>query len=180
MITYVKGDLLEAFDKGEIDVILHQTNCISKEDISGIAKSIFSKYPEALKVHLEEGLFGGFSEVLIEDKMIINCNSQYYPGACSDNLFKFQAMLNDCCTTYEMPDNFNNRLSALKSVLNSMLWELPYNTRIGIPLIGSGLGADLVKKGNMTDLEYFKYYIAPEIENLLKDLIVYENISRII
>jgi len=173
MITYVKGSLIEAFEKEEIDVILHQTNCVSRENVSGIAKSIFSKYPEALKSHLEEGIFGGFSEVSIEGRMIINCNSQYYPGACSENLFKFQAMLGDYYGTYEMPDNFNNRLSALKSVLNSLFWELPYNTKIGIPLIASGLGADLTKKGLMSDLEYFKYYIAPEIEDLFKNLIVY-------
>ena len=42
--------------------------------------------------------------------------------------------------------------------------------KLGIPLISSGLAADKQLKGTMTDLEYFKKYIGPIVEEELKDL----------
>lgn len=44
-IEIINGDLLEAFDKGEVDVIGHVVNCRGAFN-AGLAKQIRNKYPE--------------------------------------------------------------------------------------------------------------------------------------
>lgn len=52
MIKYKQGDLIEAFEKGEINIIAHQTNCTVGMG-AGIAKKITDKYPELNKLDKE-------------------------------------------------------------------------------------------------------------------------------
>ena len=48
----INGDLLDAFDKGEVDVIGHVVNCCGVMG-SGIAKSIKKKYPEVFEYYID-------------------------------------------------------------------------------------------------------------------------------
>ncbi len=48
MITYVTGDLVNAFMSKDVDVIAHQANCFNTMR-SGVAKAIVEEYPEAAK-----------------------------------------------------------------------------------------------------------------------------------
>jgi len=51
-IEIVSGDLLDAFDKGEVNVIGHVVNCQHKMN-SGIAKSIRKRYPQVYDFYME-------------------------------------------------------------------------------------------------------------------------------
>jgi O-acetyl-ADP-ribose deacetylase (regulator of RNase III) len=51
-IEFVKGCLLDAFDKGEVTVIGHVVNCQHKMN-SGIAKSIRGRYPQVYDFYME-------------------------------------------------------------------------------------------------------------------------------
>lgn len=164
-MTYIQGDILKAFREGEFNVLLHQTNCVTEDRVSGIAKSIFEEYPGALKAHLNYCVFGGISFHTQEGRTIVNCNAQYYQGSCSDMQFYLDA-------DYSHSDNFQNRLVALENCLIGVE-SLFYDCEIGIPLIASGLGADRKLKGSMRDLEYFQKFIAPTVEKYIPNCKVY-------
>lgn len=167
-MQYINKNILTAFREGEFNVLLHQTNCVTGERVSGIAEKIFNEYPEALQKHLRKPIFGNYTYWSNnEDKMIININSQYYQGGCSDLLFIHS-------TGYEIRDNFHNRLNALRNILTNINFFHSFeNQEIGIPLIASGLGADRKLKGSMRDLEYFQKFIAPTVEKYLPNCKVY-------
>lgn len=164
-MQYINKDILTAFREGEFNVLLHQTNCVTGERVSGIAKSVFEEYPKALEAHLKYCVFGEISFHTQDDKTIINCNAQYYQGDSSDLQFYLD-------TDYSHSDNFQNRLAALENCLINVK-NLFYNCEIGIPLIASGLGADRKLKGSMRDLEYFQRFIAPTVEKYLPNCKVY-------
>jgi hypothetical protein len=162
MLKYKQGDLIEAFEDGDCKTLLHQENCESKY-YAGFAKKIHDKYKTEHYIRC----FGNIDiHLIIGDykRTIISLYSQYYRGQPSDKLFKDYS-------GYEMQDNFYNRTIALKnSLLQFKHRSKLYDSKIGIPLIASGLAADKRLKGTMTDLEYFKKYIAPIVEEELKDL----------
>lgn len=161
-LEYINKNILTAFKEGEFNVLLHQTNCVTKDRVSGIAKSIFEEYPKALQAHLEKAEFANYSWFQLDKKQhIINCNSQYYQGACNEYFFDYKG--------FTMPDNFQNRLNALKEVL----YLVNRMGKFGIPLIASGIGADRTKKNSMRDLEYFQKFIAPTVEKYLPNCKVY-------
>ena len=164
-MQYINKNILTAFREGEFNVLLHQTNCVTKERVSGIAKSIFEEYPGALYAHLRYCVFGDISFCTQDGKTIVNCNAQYYGGSSSDMQFYLD-------TDYSHPDSFKNRLAALENCLISVN-NLFYNCEIGIPLIASGIGADRKLKGEMRDLEYFQKFIAPTVEKYLPNCKVY-------
>lgn len=148
-------NILEAFEEGEFKFLLHQTNCISGRNVAGIASAIFNKYPLAADVH-KHSQFGTMEIVQCTEGYVVNCNSQYFPGQCSDRTFRYNE--------WDIVDNFNNRLVAL--IRNLRI--LSKKGIIGIPLVGSGLGADLKLKGTMSDLEYFVNYIEPHVPENVK------------
>lgn len=169
-MQYINKDILTAFREGEFNVLLHQTNCVTGERVSGIAKSIFEEYPRALQVHLIDCEFSKYSFETVRIKKgfiqgVINCNSQYYQGACNDYFFDYQG--------FTMPDNFQNRLRALSLILEKIVTAFEKDFIFGIPLIASGLGADRTKKNSMRDLEYFQRFIAPTVEKYLPNCKVY-------
>ncbi len=162
MLEYIQKDILQAFREGEFNILLHQTNCVTKARVSGIAKLIFDEYPICLETHLSKAEFANYSWYQHSAKQhIINCNSQYYPGSSSSYQFDYDG--------FTMPDNFQNRLNALSKVL----YLVNRMGKFGIPLIASGIGADLSLKRNLTDLEYFKKFIAPTVEKYLPNCKVY-------
>lgn len=166
-LEYINKDILQAFREGEFNVLLHQTNCVTKDRVSGIAKSIFDEYPGALEAHLDDCKFSDYSLFSDKKKIIINCNSQYFQGACSNLIFTHPIV------GYEMFDNFNNRLLALKHILFMLTCNIIDEDIVGIPLIASGVGADKSLKGSMRDLEYFQKFIAPTVEKYLPNCKVY-------
>jgi hypothetical protein len=162
----VNKDLLQAFEDGDCNVILHQCNC-TKGMGAGIAKKIAEKYPEVSKFDKNnERLFGsiGIVSLIKGQKAVCNLYSQYFVGSPSDDSFILPE------SNYRVLDTFENRIVALRHCLTSVRKKVYNHTKIGIPLIASGLAADKKLKGTMTDLEYFKKYIEPIVEEELKDL----------
>jgi len=164
-LTYINKNILEAFKEGEFNVLLHQTNCVTGSRVIGIAKDIFSEYPWALEAHLHYCVFGEISFRTKEWKSIVNLNSQYYGGRCNNTEFYLNS-------AFSHIDSFNNRIAALELCLLQVR-NLFGKETIGIPLIASGIGADITKKGSLTDLEYFKEFIAPVVEGVLPNAKVY-------
>lgn len=89
--------------------------------------------------------------------------SQYYPGSPKENTTHFDTFMQRCAWLKQC-------LSDLKSYSDYLISVYNKEVKIGLPLIASGLAADKKLKGDMTDLEYFKKYIAPIVEEELKDL----------
>jgi len=150
-MQFIQGDLLCAFENGDVNIIAHQTNCCCGMG-AGIAKVIAEKYPNVkfADEKYRKNAIGTCLPVFIEkNKFIVNLYAQ--------NLVT------------EEP--FEQRRHWLICALNDMknLLLIKNEDKIGIPLIGSGLAADKKMKGNLTDLEYFKKYIQQIILSVLHD-----------
>lgn len=180
MIKYKRGNIIEDFEENKVNFILHQTNCVSGADVAGFAKSLTIKYPQlqqALDKDCNKVTLGGFRFTHIETyKSIVNIYSQYYPGAPSNDTF-YNSNIG-----YKLTDCFFNRVKALNEVLSKLeniFSNLSKEHIIGMPLIASGLAADKGRKdtgiGELSDLEYFKKYIEPEVNKYFKEreIIVY-------
>ena len=165
-MKYVNKDLIQAFEDGDCNVILHQCNC-TKGMGAGIAKKIAEKYP--LVGFLDYGLIktkhliGNCYAVNVGIGYIINLYSQYYVVSPSNTPLPIEKEV--------LYDNFQQRIKWLRNSLQMYRNEyFEEKDVIGLPLIASGLASDKKLKGDMTDLDYFKKYIAPIIEEELKDL----------
>lgn len=133
----IDGNVIEGFKKGEFDVIAHGCNCYATMG-AGIALTIGKEFPEAYwadkNFSIPNGIkrLGKLTWAEIEDLGIIfNLYSQYNPGPD----FRLDA--------------FRKSLVAMKKVmkkelaytnLDGKLEFLPENIRIGLPLIGCGIG----------------------------------------
>lgn len=122
-MEYIVGDLLEAPDKGEVDVIAHQCNCFHKM-ASGIAPQIAKKYPGAkaaddATMYADFQKLGGMSVWRGVDVTVYNLYGQYAPGR-------------------------NTNYEALHSAMMEMAADLRaqglMSVRIGFPKIGCGIG----------------------------------------
>jgi hypothetical protein len=82
-VEIIEGDLLDAFDRGEVNVIGHVVNCQGKMS-SGIAKSIRERYPDVYESYYNidwHTMFGGAQEVITKDEgSIVNLFAQYNYG----------------------------------------------------------------------------------------------------
>lgn len=114
----IKGNLLDMFDAGDFDVIVH--GCNLQNDMSGgIAAQIAKLYPEAVEADVNYPVYakrlGAHSIAYIERmKYIINAYTQVYPGADARLVGVTKAFRN------------------LRGVLKGY--------RVGIPMIGAGIG----------------------------------------
>ena len=158
MLKYKQGDLLKAFEEGEVNVLLHQENCEGLGYFAGFAKALHKKYPDLTKLQQEyckKDVFGTICVYDLKDnKYIVNLYAQKYRGS---------------------PNNSNDTIALRFEALRQCLKEVSKQVKnesfeIGLPLIASGLAASKQLKGTMTDLEYFKKYVAPIVEEGLKDL----------
>lgn len=156
-LIYKQGDLLQAFENGEVEIICHQENCVSKGYYGGIAKIIHEKYPETIDAIK---FFGNVIYNQTKHGIIANIYSQYYPGAPNDNTF-----IKD---KYQLQDNFYNRIVALEECLQKVKTDY-HDKRIGLCLIASGLAKQSNAK-HYTDLNYFEEFIAPIIEKCLNKM----------
>jgi hypothetical protein len=167
-IKFLKGDLLKAFDKGKFNCIAHQCNTLlTSEHCGGIAQAIFGKYEEAsvsntnrvteqlsrylLLGDISVGVIPGNSKET--DRIVFNLYAQNNPGRPTHNI-----------------DSIECRLSYLRECLNKVKNNMiiNYRTTLGIPLIASGL-AKQNRFYDMPDLEYFRKFILPIIEDVFKE-----------
>jgi O-acetyl-ADP-ribose deacetylase (regulator of RNase III) len=129
-ITYKKGDVLQAFKNGEVDVVIHQTNCMGVMG-SGIARQIKEQFPEAYRAYKNDeymrGLkLGNFSYAWIETSsrplvlgIIINLNGQ---------------------NEYNDRTKCNTNYAALGKGLFDVEQQLKKHLVVAMPKIGAGLG----------------------------------------
>lgn len=118
----IKGDLLDLFDAGEFDVIVHGCNCFCAMG-AGIALQIRNRYPEAYlsDKSTEQGditKLGSYSAHTYMDKglTIVNAYTQYMPG------------YNDLKQNYQA---INDSMRLIATDFKGK--------KIGLPLIGAGL-----------------------------------------
>jgi len=151
MIKYIKGDIIKDFQNGKIDLLAHQCNCTVGHG-AGFAKSLAKVYPQ-INVPVKESLLGSnlFVWLLYTKQYICNMYAQVYPGSPDPERTNFES--------------FTTRLLALRKCLREV--ELFSDVfRIGMPLVGAGLGADVRLKGYYNDLAYFEKYIAPVVDEV--------------
>ena len=129
-IIYRKGDVLEAFKNGEVDIVIHQTNCQGVMG-SGIAKQIKAQYPEAYEAYMEQYHDQG-------DRLFLGdvSGANIYRG-----VFKFGTILN-----VNGQDKYANRsicntnyASLAKGLLACREW-FEKADKVAMPKIGAGLG----------------------------------------
>lgn len=122
-VSYVIGDIFSAVENNDIDIIAHQANCMSIMG-SGIAKAIREKYPMAYRADVNderspEQRLGSYSFCNTGDGVIIfNLYGQYYPG----------------------PDTRYHALQGALSQMACLIKKVNPVFRIGLPLIGCGVG----------------------------------------
>lgn len=124
-VKIISGDLLQLFDGGKFDLIMHGCNCFASMS-GGIARAIAQRYPLAKEADKEavarlraEGrsrseLLGTFSACALPQGRILNLYTQYYPG----------------------PDF---RDEAFREALRLVKKEFS-GCRMGLPWIGCGIG----------------------------------------
>lgn len=125
----VKGNLLDMFDKDHFDVIAHGCNCFNSMS-GGIAAQISQRYPQARLSdnattpgdYLKLGSLSAAIISLSPKKLIFNLYTQFNGGA---NFDYTAARLS---------------LRKLNFSLNSIKENLGRDVRVGLPMIGSGIG----------------------------------------
>lgn len=118
MIIARHGDILKAYEQGQIDVLAHGVNC-SKAFGSGVAGQIARRWPEVRDTFMigSHGL-GDIQSCSIANGHIVNCFTQFSFGYDGKLYVSYDAI----------------RLCMIK-----LRWTYP-DKKIGIPKIGSGLG----------------------------------------
>lgn len=142
-MNYIKGDLITLFKKRQFDSIAHQCNCFKMG--AGVAGQLTNEFPNLKQVlQVDPQLLPGtYCAFITRYGHIFNLFSQYKPGACTKTGL----------------DSFDMRLYYLATCVYNIAKNEPAQ-KLGIPLIASGIAADVNKKKNMTDLTYFQTYIA--------------------
>lgn len=165
-IHYRKGNIIDALKTNEFNALAHQCNCVSR-GVAGFANVLFTEFPELAIKHYEyiENNPNCFSTILTEninDKLLINMYSQYYPGQPNTAIFYQNGIM--------YRDDIQSRSEALTTCLKA-IFELSYNKNIhlAMPLIASGLAADMRLKNDKTDLEYFLLHVEPIVEQSLNE-----------
>lgn len=121
-MKYVTGNLLDMFDQGKFDIIIHGCNCFCAMG-GGIAKQIADRYPEALIADKETTpgdyhKMGSYSFAeLPGNRAIINGYTQFAYGKT------------EVYTNYQSVYFLFKKLRCIRN-----------DVRIGIPKIGAGLG----------------------------------------
>jgi O-acetyl-ADP-ribose deacetylase (regulator of RNase III) len=124
-MKYVDGDLIELANNGEFDVIGHGCNCFCTMG-KGLAVSMKKAYPEIVMAdHCtkkgDRGKLGTFTHVDYGDLIVLNLYTQYdYALKYGDDL------------VFANYDAIRNCMKGIKKRYSGK--------RIGLPLIGAGLG----------------------------------------
>lgn len=129
MIIYRKGDILDALDKGEIDVLVHGCNAIGGFG-SGIAGQIAKRYPDALRAYKD----------LISTCLSFKIPKPKRAGLSIPSSGNIKGMVINLITQIEFlprgKDHFE--YDAFRISLKHLL-ECHQSRKIGMPMIGAGL-----------------------------------------
>lgn len=137
MIIYKKGNLLDAFDCGEVNLIAHGCNCFCTMR-AGIAYQIKNRYPKVYEADIMHDKkfnnridkLGSICIINFGDKVIANLYTQYHYSK------------NKLCLSYE----------ALDQCFKSLYFMYGNDKVIGIPKIGCGLaGGDWNKVSSIIE-----------------------------
>ena len=113
----ITGNLLDLFDAGVFDTIVHGCNCQHNMG-GGIAYQIAQRYPLAIRADLlsDQNRLGGCSFAIFEDgRTIVNAYTQVLPGA-------------------------DARLVGVAKVFRLLKDHHRLQGAVGIPMIGAGIG----------------------------------------
>ena len=140
----VTGNLLDMFDNGDFDTIVHGCNTMHAMD-GGIAYQIAKRYPEAAAADRDCWLGLGFysTAAVLRDPLhmglIVNAYTQKYPGR-------------------------DARLFSVVKAFRRLKENGHLKGRVGIPMIGAGIGGlvwsdvelvlDRLDLGNVTVVEF--------------------------
>lgn len=162
----IKGDLLSLADKGQFDIIMHGCNCQNIMG-AGIALQIKKRFPQAyeadtafFKHHVPGDLFAKY--VPMTSLLLGNFSGTYV--SCKDEPKKELLIIN--AYTQILPGaNFD--MCAFSTVLKKV--NLLYSgQKIGIPLIGAGIGGgnwESIKQGVqafLSDMDVTVVHFSPE------------------
>lgn len=137
MIIYRKGDVVEAFKNGEIDVLVHGVNCQGKMN-SGIAKQIRTEFPEVFEeylryvnfnvhYHRDYGEQPNYTEILGDiDAVRIGKTFQFIVNAFTQDNYGYGG---ERYCSYDAIDKVMKEISKYDS-----------SAIIAMPKIGAGLG----------------------------------------
>ena len=161
-LIYKQGNIINALKNGEINVVFHQCNCTVGLG-AGIALALANEFPELRNIDKKYrdnndtfvlGAYSSYTDQLMNPSKnwftIVNLYAQY-------NIWMSDPL-----------DNYKARLIWLKRAMSTYIRNtLGTGKNYGCVLMGSGLAADPKLKVNLTDLEYFKLYVAPTIEEVM-------------
>lgn len=122
MIHYIKGDLIELAQKGEIDVLVHGCNCFCTMG-AGIAKQVRETWPEAYQADLATKS-GDIKKLGTCSSAVIGLNTLVVVNAYT----QFDFGSGTCHVDY-------------KALRRALQWVRGtwYDKHIGLPHIGAGL-----------------------------------------
>lgn len=163
MIKYKEGNLLDMFDKGDFNIIMHQCNCFYLG--AGIADQICKRFGVPRTISgFPLDRYGSYDINYYNKKEIINLYSQFQGGPCTPfGIDSYEVRLK----------HLELALILFKSDLLDRMNRKDFVPKVGIPLIGSGIAADPAKKGDSGDLEYFIKHVQPIFQKVfLNDEII--------
>lgn len=135
------GDLVKMADLGEVDALIHGTNCFHMN--SGIAKSVRETFPEA---------YDSFQQGKKGDKKRLNTIEQVTVKRNGRNVTIVNAFVQHSYGRDE--DVCYVDAEAVRKCFKAAAEMLPKGSRIGIPRIGAGLGNGCwVSLSNIIQLE---------------------------
>lgn len=141
-VHQVRGDLIESFDRGELDVIVQSCNCFNRMGY-GIAKKISERYPLVASIDKKTksgdiSKLGTYSVAEVFDgKFVINAYAQYgygKIGARADEVLR-----GDNEAKGKDPDRPHISYDCLDKILANINDEFR-GMRVGLPTIGADLG----------------------------------------
>lgn len=168
MITYVKGDLISAFLRNDVNILVHGCNCHCAMG-AGIAKTIKKVFPEAYEADLvydkrfenRSDKLGQFSFALVERYRHLD-----YLDAPVDSSYWSRAYIINAYTQDTYWDR-NRMLSydAIRNIMRTLNERIHPTYKIGMPLIGCGLAhgdwkiVSQILNEEFLDREVFVYYL---------------------
>lgn len=125
MLKEKKGDLIKAALSGEVNVIAHQCNCFNNMK-SGIAPQIAKAFPEAEWVDKQtrkgdKDKLGKLSMAFQHNTLVFNLYGQYSYGK-------------------GLHTNYEALRGSLRNMRHKLISSNMDDLKIGLPLIGCGLG----------------------------------------
>lgn len=135
-IKYVKGDVVEAFKRGEIDILVHGVNCQGKMN-SGIAKQIRAEFPQVFKEY--EGYIDWIGFTYDENDK--PDRSHFLGDTLNVRIEKFRFIVNAFTqNNYGYEGNKYCSYDAIDKCMKTIKKEAIGNVVIAMPKIGAGLG----------------------------------------